>query len=284
MNVRDTIKTITTQLMTVCADKQTAHQEAWWLLEKAMGKKQTTLITDGTLSNKQEQMLLEWVRQRVQNKKPLQYILGSVPFCNLEILVEPPILIPRPETEEWVTWLISQLENKPLNILDIGAGSGAIALALAQVLPEAQVTGIDINEQAIALANKNKAHNNITNATFLMSDLFEQLHDKTFDLIVSNPPYITEKEYATLNEQVTRWEDKQALVANDEGLAIYKQIIQDASNYLNATLNTPNIVLEIGYTQGPAVSMLLEKEFVDITVHQDLEGKDRWISAYKRSG
>jgi len=147
-----------------CEHDILAEQEAWWFLEHATGKTQSALLSDDTitLTPEQQKNLDTWVMQRVKEKKPIQYIIGNVPFCNLEILVKPPILIPRPETEEWVSWLIEQLapvKDEPLQILDLGSGSGCIGLALAKALPQSTVIGLDKNPQAIELAEKNKYHN-----------------------------------------------------------------------------------------------------------------------------
>ena len=160
------------------------EQEAWWLVQKITSKNKSFLLLNRTiqLTSDQEITLFKWVNERI-NKKPLQYILGSVPFCNLDILVKPPILIPRPETEEWSSDLIKKLPNIPLNILDLCSGSGCITLALTKALPKARVIGLDIEQEAIDLALENKRHNDIHNVDFIKSDLYEAVHHKTFDLI-----------------------------------------------------------------------------------------------------
>lgn len=278
------------QLLVVCEEKSVAEQESWWLAEKLTQKTKTELLNEKelVLTNDAWHTLESWVAQRLE-RKPLQYILGNVPFCNLEILVEPPILIPRPETEEWTSWLFEKLgpiKNEPLKILDIGVGSGCIALALARALPYAQIIGVDSDLHAIQLSKKNQEHNKISNAIFLQSDLYQELaqHKQSFDLIVSNPPYIPEEEYRTLSKDVTDWENKQALVASDEGFAIHKKILVDAKKYLKLesilkTHKLPQLVLEFGVGQ----EVILEKLFTDmgfltVTVHKDLENRPRWIT------
>ena len=163
--------------------------------------------------------------------------MGSTPFAGLEILTQPPVLIPRPETEEWTVNLIEQLQGLPdkkLQILDLCTGSGCIALALADALPQAKIFGTDISDSALALANHNKIHNHIPNVEFLRSDLFAQIPQKfTFDLIVGNPPYIDEQEWNNLDPSVTQSEDKHALLAADHGLALIKKIIAAAPIILN---------------------------------------------------
>ncbi|MCB9493177.1 MAG: peptide chain release factor N(5)-glutamine methyltransferase [Epsilonproteobacteria bacterium] len=284
---------MTATLATVVAQLQQqlpAEQEAWWLLEKVTGTSKAKLLANKSfqLTHEQTKLLEKLVDERVNEKKPLQYILGSVPFCNLDIITRPPVLIPRPETEEWVSWLITQLDpikNEPLHILDLCTGSGCIALALSKALPNANVTGVDITSHAIELARQNKQHNNIGNCTFIQSDLYTHLqNDITFDLIVSNPPYLSEHEWQGLEQDVTQWEDKTAFVANAGGLGIYNNIIEQAHNYLkkNSVLQShtiPQLVLELG-TNAKAVQKTLETAALsNITIYKDLQGKDRWISA-----
>jgi release factor glutamine methyltransferase len=235
------------------------------------------------LTPEQYKTLNNWVKERVEKNKPLQYLLGSVPFCNLEILVKPPILIPRPETEELCDWLIKELEpykNQKLKILDIGAGSGCISLALAKAFPYATVIGIDLHDNAIQLCEKNKIHNKIKNAIFLKSNLYEQLaqHKNSFDLIVSNPPYISQEDFENLSEQVTKWEDKNALVASDNGFAIHKKILADAKNYLHQASQISWTVLEFGKGQEKELKRLASQfGFKNITFYKDMAGVDRWL-------
>lgn len=270
------------------------EQHAWWILEAITQKNKTMLIADHeiALSDQQKAQLSDWIDKIVNNNMPLQYAIGSVPFADLEILVEPPTLIPRPETEEWCINLIEQLQQLPntaLTILDMCAGSGCIALALAKALPKATVYGLDIAPAAIALAKKNAIHNHITNATFLHSDLYDSLSDSfKFDIIVSNPPYITENAWPLLAPSVTHWEDKGALVAPGNGLAIVKKIIAQAPDYIckNGDIydelkekNIPQLMIEIGYDQGPEVEkIMLQHGFNQVTIHTDLAGKDRVVS------
>jgi release factor glutamine methyltransferase len=265
------------------------EQHAWWILEAITKKNKSTLIIQETVELKeaQQQQLKEWITKLVDEHMPLQYLIGSVPFAGLEILVEPPVLIPRPETEEWCLNLIEQLktlENQKLAILDMCSGSGCIALALAKALPAAKVYATDISKQAIALGKKNAIHNKITNITFLQSDLFKQLSPSfTFDIIVSNPPYIAESEWHTLDESVTKWEDKRALTAPENGLCLIEQIIKQAAHYIHPnnemeTHHIPQLTIEMGYQQGPVVKALMEQHgFCYAEIKKDLAGKDRIV-------
>ena len=283
------IQNIKQSLLPVCQTPHEAEQQAWWLLEELTKKNESQLLTEESfsLSEQQEKTLNEWIMQRTINNKPIQYILEHVPFCNIDIFVKPPILIPRPETEECTLWIIKKIEklkDKKLNILDLCTGSGCIALALAKELPNANITGTDINPKAIELAKKNMAHNNIKNATFLLSDFYSTLNTK-FDLIVSNPPYVSQDEWNTLNPTIKEWEDPKALVADNNGLSAFEKIIKNARYYLkeNKDLkeqNIPQIILEIGKGQENSVkALLLQENFKNINIFCDLSGTNRWVTA-----
>lgn len=267
------------------------EQYAWWTLEAITGKKKLNLILGRTvaLSQNQQAQLDSWIDKIVNEHMPLAYLLGSIPFESLDILVEPPTLIPRPETEEWTVNLIDQLKllkNQKLTILDLCSGSGCIALTLAKAFPESIVYAVDISDKAIALGKKNAKHNDIQNVKFIQSDLFNELDTQTlFDIIVSNPPYISFDEFQELDASVATWEDKQALVAADNGTAIINDIIEDAPDYLNTTseiatkTKIPQLVLEIGYKQGKIVKDLMRSAgWIDVKMRKDLEGKDRVVS------
>jgi release factor glutamine methyltransferase len=307
MKVIDLIHNSEHQLRMVYHDATICHQYAWWLLEKLTGKPKAQLILQDNipLSTGQHNQLQEWLQKLVDEHMPIQYILGSVPFNGVDIIVKPPTLIPRPETEEWTSNLIdliqrasvfagatSEKHHKSLNILDLCTGSGCIAVALAKAFPQAAITAGDIAQSALLLTHENAKHNEVTNLTCIKSDLFNALPSgSTFDLIVSNPPYIAEDEWCTLDVSVTHWEDKTALVAKDKGLAIIERIIEAAPRYLkpNDALqkhNIPQLIIEIGYAQGLIVKQLMDTAgYHDTQIIKDLEGKDRIVvgSTYGRT-
>ena len=268
-------------------DEIMCTQYAWWLVEFITKKQEINLISENDINwdDAAQKKLDDALDALINKDMPLAYLLGSTPFCGLDILVKPPILIPRPETEELTANLIDRLKplrNEPLWILDLCTGSGCIALALADALPKAKVYGTDISNQALALAKENARHNHIANVEFLNSDLFAQIPAAfTFDLIVSNPPYIPEKDWATLDKSVLQWEDKNALIAADDGLALIKRIIDQAPKYLkqNELLKKnkiPQLILEMDYTQGHAIADFMEQHnYNQIHIQKDLEGKDR---------
>jgi release factor glutamine methyltransferase len=285
--INDLIRDIEHQLSDLLEDPLTRNQYAWWILEGITGKTKIDLLLQQkiNLSEHIKITLQEWICRLCSEHMPLQYILGKVPFLDLEILVEPPILIPRPETEEWVAHLIDRLKiinPISLRIADVGTGSGCIALALAKALPHAFITALDINPRALDLAQRNARHNNITNIEFIQSDLMNNCHT-TFDIIVSNPPYITEHEYHTLHPSVALWEDKNALMADDNGLALVKQLIAQVPSKLHfnkqlIAAGIPNILIEIGYKQAQDVVRLMNTiGACSIHVQKDLFGNDRCV-------
>jgi release factor glutamine methyltransferase len=281
------ISTITQKLPPIIGNAATRNRYAWWLVQAITKKKELSLLTQQEIhwNDAMQATLDDWLDKLINQQMPLQYILGTVPFCDVEIIVKPPILIPRPETEEWVSNLIAQLKpfkNEKLDILDLCTGTGCIALALAQAFPKANVYATDINAQAIALAQENAAHNHLPNVTFLYSDLFEQISPAfTFDLILGNPPYIPESAWQTLEKSVKDWEDVHALVADEQGMALIKKIIAQAPHYIkpNNAMKAaaiPHLLIEIDYTQGQAIKTYMQQHhYNDITIKKDLEGNDR---------
>ncbi|WP_338944309.1 peptide chain release factor N(5)-glutamine methyltransferase [Fusobacterium pseudoperiodonticum] len=223
----------------------------------------------------------EMLMLRAKNRKPLQYILGEWEFYGLPFKVRENVLIPRPDTEILVEQCIQLMrEIEEPNILDIGSGSGAISIAIANELKSSSVTGVDINEDAIRLANENKVLNKVENVNFMKSDLFEKLdEDFKYDLIVSNPPYITKDEYETLMPEVKNFEPKNALTDLGDGLYFYREISKKAGAYLK---DTGYLAFEIGYKQAKDVSKILEdNNFAVLSIVKDYGGNDRVVLAKK---
>jgi release factor glutamine methyltransferase len=289
INVISLIQEIEQHLSAVYADPILCRQYAWWTVEAILHKDKAALILDQTLAvtDAQKKTISDWTDKMVHEHMPIQYLLGSVPFNGVDILVKPPVLIPRPETEELTIDLINQLKklsNQPLRILDLCTGSGCIALALAKHLPQATITATDISDAALELAQLNAQHNKIANVTFIQSDVYSAL-TTPFDLIVANPPYISTQEWQQLDASVSQWEDPIALVAEQEGLAIIKKIIDGARKFLRPNeqmqlSNMPQLIIEIGHRQGQAVMDLMQAAgFASVQVQKDLEGKDRVVKA-----
>lgn len=290
-HVHDLIENIQNYLSLEYTDNTQSNQYAWWLLEFLTGLDKAHLIEQSSieLSKDQETTLKNWLRKLIDEHMPLQYLFGTVPFNGVEILIKPPVLIPRPETEEWTINMCSQLQkldNKKLFILDLCTGSGCIAIALAKYLPHATLYASDIASEAIECTKENVVHNKTYNVTVIESDLFKSIPESLkFDIIVGNPPYIAEDEWSTLELSVKNWEDKRALVASDKGLGIIKKIIKEAPAYLKPSheleeRNIPQLILEIDSTQAHKIKeYMLQEGYCDVQINKDLEGKDRTVSA-----
>ncbi len=217
---------------------------------------------------------------------PLQYMLHSQEFMGLDFYVEEGVLIPRPDTETLVEKIINLVKNseykdKHINILDIGTGSGAIALSLAYYIKNASVTAIDISDTAVKVANINKINLAIENAEIIKGDLFGNLNtqDKKFHIIVSNPPYIEKEEIEKLQIEVAKYEPRLALDGGDSGLIYYERI----SNIVKDIIYDNGILsVEIGHNQAETVSNMFRNTnlFHKIEVDKDLYGNTRVVTAY----
>lgn len=224
--------------------------------------------------SEEDQTLLEAIFQQLSQHIPAQYITGKTDFHGLEFAVDERVLIPRPETEELVDLALQENSRADLRILDIGTGSGAIAISLAHARPDWQVTAVDISPQALEVAQKN-AENNAVQLNFIQSDVLDQVTGQ-FDLIISNPPYISPADKEEVGLNVLYSEPHLALFAEEDGLAIYRKIAEQAGDFL---AENGKIYLEIGYKQGQAVSNLFQTHFPDkrVRVLQDQFGKDRKV-------
>ncbi len=287
MNRREALTWITTELSQLYSAEQ-APVLARQLLSWALDLSQAQLLAQSELPvpDKAHDLLSQALHDHCTNHKPLQYIMGSVPFLSATIKVRPPILIPRPETEAWVADLIAHLEklpNKELTLLDMCTGSGCISIALAQALQEATIYAVDISPEALALTQENAYLNDCTNIKTVQSDLFTALPSSVrFDAIISNPPYVTPQEWETLEPHITQWEDPGALRAGDEGLALIKRLITETPHRLKEnsemqSLHIPQLYIEIGEKQGQAVADLMKKARFTATVQKDDAGKDRLV-------
>ncbi len=211
--------------------------------------------------------------KRAADGEPIAYLIGHKEFFSLDFVVGPGVLIPRPETELLVQWVIRHLRSHPLpavDILDVGTGSGCIAIALAKFLPGTKhIVAADRSPAAIQIAQTNaERHKFFENLTFKTGDLFDAVEEKNhFDFIVSNPPYITEEDYANLPKHIKAYEPAEALLGGADGLAVIRRIILEAGEYLKSG---GYLVLEIGYNQRELVEKLLETQgYQEITFELD---------------
>ncbi len=220
------------------AGVEPARQEAEWLIAHVLGCRRLDLYLrfDQPMDDAILAQLRPLVRRRAQ-REPLQHILGQTPFANLQLKTDRRALIPRPETEYLIELLLERHvgENMPRQILDLGTGSGAIALALAAALPSVRVWGVDCSPEALSLARENAQTNGLSERVqWVQSNWFSALDpDQCFDWIVSNPPYLTEEEWRVAEPEVRVFDPKDALVAAEEGIADLVQIIENAFSHLH---------------------------------------------------
>lgn len=217
--------------------------------------------------------------KRLRQFEPIQYIIGETEFFGLPIKVTPAVLIPRPETEELVAWMLSEFSSEEkYNIMDIGTGSGCIAIALAKHLSSSEVTAIDVSTEALEVATKNAAWNDVS-ITFEEYDILKEITlNRRFHCIVSNPPYVRAQEKKEMAPNVLDHEPELALFVSDENpLLFYKAIAAFAYRHL---LDGGSLFLEINeYLSEEMVLMLKESGFAKIEVKNDFRGKPRMIKA-----
>lgn len=228
------------------------------------------------ISESQLKIILE-ITSRRKKHEPLQYILGEAEFYGYKFKVSNSVLIPRPETELLVEKIIH--EEKNLNsILDIGTGSGAIVIALAKNLNIKNIDAVDISESALKIAQQNAELNNVE-INFFRSDIYENITNK-YDLIISNPPYISQDEYELLPKEIKDHEPRSALHAENNGLYFYKKILQNAKEHLT---ESGKIYFEIGYDLAEKISEIAkENGFSKIQIFKDLNGFDRIMKIINR--
>ena len=222
----------------------------------------------------EEEVFVKEIFQQLATHKPAQYIIGQADFYGMQLTVDERVLIPRPETEELVDLILAENPDMNLSVLDIGTGSGAIALALAKNRPAWSVTAADISQEALDVASEN-AKNQKFNIFFKKSDCFAEISEK-YDIIVSNPPYISREDESEVGLNVLYSEPHLALFADEDGLAIYRRIAEDAKDYLK---DSGKIYLEIGYKQGQSVPELFRKHLPEKRVRtlKDQFGQDRMV-------
>lgn len=221
---------------------------------------------------------IEAMTQRCALAEPVQYVTGKAYFRHLTLAVTPEVLIPRKETELVAQKAIDIVhERGAASVLDMCTGSGCIAIAVATET-KAQVEACDISEKALVVARRNALAHGAA-VRFFTSDMFSRV-SRVYDVIVCNPPYISDAEYQTLSEDVRLFEPQLALTAGD-GLAYYRQIAREAAQHMT---EGGALVLEIGARQGGGVSALLAQDFDEIECEKDYEGRERIISARKKQG
>lgn len=251
------------------------HFDVDFILEQRLGWTTVELLTN----YQQPMSLSQWQQFQADLNKlmagmPPQYVIGRTTFYGLPFEVNEATLIPRVETAELVDWVLSENQTPTLSVLDIGTGSGAIAVALKANRPEWNVTASDISEDALTVAKRN-AITNGAQISFVKSDVFQEITAK-FDVIVSNPPYIDVAERDLMDQRVLDYEPQTALFAADNGLAVYNQIVMQLKDHLNPD---GHLFLEIGFKQGEIVAEMLQEAFpaAVVEVRRDAAGKPRMV-------
>ena len=256
---------LTTIIRTICCDMLGISSTSYYLKEEV------------TLTSEQES-LLRSITDRLQQGEPLQYIEGKAPFCGMEFAVNSSVLIPRPETAELVDWIVCEHATQQPRILDLGTGSGCIAIALSKQLPQATIEACDISAEALTIAKENARMNEAPVSFFThdMLDLGTPL-PHSYDILVSNPPYIRQSEAADMSIQVTEWEPHTALfVPDDDALRFYRAIAELGQT--EALRPGGHIYVEINQALGKETVALFEAYgYQDVELRKDIYGNERMI-------
>lgn len=271
MNYVETISQLEKQLQEIGEDPENLtyvfrELKGWSLLDFILHQNKEVTESD--------QKILESIMAQLEDHRSPQYITGKAYFRDLELAVDERVLIPRPETEELVDLVLKENSKADLRVLDIGTGSGAIAISLKSARPDWQVTASDISQGALQLAEENSKLNQVS-LDFVESDVFGQITG-TFDVIISNPPYIAYGDKDEVGMNVLASEPHLAFFADEDGFAIYRQIIEGAGEHLS---ENGKLYFEIGYKQGDGLRALLSKHFPQkrVRVLEDIFGKDRKV-------
>ena len=260
-----------------------ARREAGSLLAFLLDKDRTFMLShaDDPISAEQLTLFQEFLDSRAKGE-PAQYITGRQEFFGLEFEVTPDVLIPRPETELLVESALKLIsKDRSISICDVGTGSGCIAVTLVRQLPLASAVAVDISPAALEVAKRNAARHEATNRVeFVLSDCFDSLDQQTFDMIVSNPPYVAEGAVATLQREVRDYEPRVALTAGSDGLDVIRRLVREATAFLKPG---GYLLFEIGFDQHAAIAELMDSEVWELLdIHQDLQGIPRTVALKKR--
>jgi release factor glutamine methyltransferase len=282
MTMQEATYFLLNKLRTIYAEGE-ASQITDWVMEHLTGSKKAErmMYKNSSITNKEE-LQLDQYAEKLMNHEPVQYVLNECWFCGLKLFVDQNVLIPRPETEELVEWIIANCKFPidELSILDIGSGSGCIPIALKRKLRKADVWSCDISEAALQVAKRN-AETLGAAVSFLQLDFLNKEETRqlsTFDIIISNPPYVPEKDRQQMHPNVLNYEPHTALfVPDNDALIFYKVIAEFAGEHLNPG---GTIYLEIHEELGDAVSSLFTSKGYKTELKKDMQGKDRMIKAF----
>jgi release factor glutamine methyltransferase len=253
------------------------------------------LIISGALGIKRLDIYLQFDRElnedeicRIRNylgrrsgHEPIQYILGETEFYGLKFKVDTSVLIPRPDTEILVEKAACLIGDRMLNIIEIGTGSGCIAVSLAHKCKNIKITATDNSDEALVTAKKNAELNKVADRIlFIKQDILKEIPKENYDVVVSNPPYISKNVLGSLNRQVKDFEPLGALTDGEDGLTFYKRINQILPQILK---NCGSVLLEIGYDQADQVRSICEKSLENIEITRDLNGNPRVLTGVNKN-
>lgn len=251
------------------------------MMENVTGMQYSPFFLDEYQLTSEQDAKIKQIVERLLNQEPIQHILGVTEFYDLQIQVSKDVLIPRPETEELVEWIILNNKSKELSILDIGTGSGAIAIALKKHLTQAKVEAWDISARALEIANLNAKKNNV-GVIFKQVDVLSEIKlEEKYDIIVSNPPYVLESEKSQMEKNVLTFEPHLALfVPNDNPLLFYDRIASIGQELLKPK---GQLYFEINKAFGQQTKTMLEEKYNynNVELKKDISSNDRMILAYK---
>ena len=242
---------------------ESAEQEAWWIVQHVLRLSAHHVVIDrDRLLASTELADVKGLIQRRVGREPLQYILGTQEFCGLEFHVNPAVLIPRPETELLVEYVAHRISSEqPATIVDVCTGSGCIAVAIARQRPRARLIATDLSSRSLDVARQNAARHSVGERMIwlegnLLGALAGQRLEGQVDIIVSNPPYIAEADWATLQPEVRLFEPRGALIAGPQGTELHERLLREAGRYLSPG---GALILEIGAGQARAIRQIVEQ-------------------------
>ena len=261
-----------------------ARLKAEIIFSNVLGIERMMLFTKyrDEIDEEKKNKIREYIHKIGKEKFPIQYLLNEQEFYGRSFYVDKGVLIPRLDTEVLVEKALNILNKESIEepkVLDIGVGSGVIGITIALEVPTSKVMGVDISEKALEISSKNKKILKAGNIKFIKSDLFENIEYKKFNMIVSNPPYISSDETDVMSEDALLHEPSEALFAGSEGLYFYNSISKKAMEYLD---ENGYLLFEIGYKQGEIVAKMMETYgFKNVEIIKDLAGNDRVVVGQK---
>lgn len=277
------IKTIFHKELDALYDKEEIDAFFYRIVEHYLNLERFVLVLQPnlTLTKEEEQPLFEGLAQ-LKLEKPLQYILGEAHFMDLVLKVNEHVLIPRPETEELVQWIVNDCQfehSHNLNILDIGTGSGCIAISLAKALPNTKVNALDVSKNAIEVAQSN-AESNMAKVNFFQDNILNAKNKNVYDVIVSNPPYVRESEKVEIKNNVKNYEPKEALFVPDHDALLFYEAIVDFSKQQLKPRGL--IFFEINqYLADETRQLLVDNHFKEVELRKDIFGNFRFLKGRK---